>query len=230
VRDVVHSRQFGWLWSHDIRPDQVGCLAAPGRRLIRLSSYGSGSARRFAALLYDGDESAYRLDLDSTALGTCAGASAVTADDEGRFSVVLGDAPSTVYADLDEEAAHALTAGGRRITDLATYLVDGARRYAVVLDTRTGPGWLLTNLTGRQLNGRLRRLHAVPVRLRAHPGDAEPRFSAVAEPDDGGSWFWYADLDADRVAHRLEAKRAYPVDLDAIRRAVGVRFTVVMRR
>ena len=89
-----------WFWSHDIKPDQIDTVVMPGTRLTRLSSYGKGAARRFAALVYKepGPARSYALDLDAAQLAarlrdTGARAVSITASeaDDGspRFSVVL---------------------------------------------------------------------------------------------------------------------------------------------
>ena len=56
------------------------------------------------------------------------------------------------------------------------------------------------------------------------------KFAAVAERSNVGKWAWYADLDADAVASKLDRNNAYPFDLDATHDERGVRFTVVMYR
>src|SRR5438874_2505951 len=95
-----------WFWSHDIRPEQVGSICMPGMRLIRLSCYGHGEARRFAALVYQepGPERTYLLDVAiDVAGGELTGTPvAVTADDAGRLSFVLaaGAGPASLRVDL----------------------------------------------------------------------------------------------------------------------------------
>src|SRR6266581_2183075 len=88
-----------WFWSHDIQSNQVNSVVMPGMRLVRLSSYGKGSGRRFAALVYKehGAERTYAVDLDAAALearlrDTGARPVGITASaDAGppKFSVVL---------------------------------------------------------------------------------------------------------------------------------------------
>ena len=68
------------------------------------------------------------------------------------------------------------------------------------------------------------------VRLRAFAQDGQPLLAAAAERSARGFSAWYADLDADGVAQKLDRHRAYPVDLGATRDDRGVRYTVVMRR
>jgi hypothetical protein len=226
----ANGRPESWFWAHDVRPEQIASLVTPGMRLIRLSSYGAGPGRRFAALLYqDGRaDSGYELDLDGPTLPP---ATAITVDDSGPaplFAIVLKPATeSNVYVDLDEAAATALLAEHGGAADIATYRTGGARQYAVVLDLGSATS-LIANVTMDELTERLRDLDAVPIRLRAH--DGEPRFTALAWRTDRSGWFWYTDLDADQVARVLERHGCYPVDLDASRTAAGVRFTVVMRR
>jgi hypothetical protein len=220
-----------WFWSHDIRPDQVGSIRMPGMRLVRLSCYGDGDRRRFAALVHQepGPERTYLLDAAVDELSRTTGHPVAVTANGGRFSVVLAadSGPATVRAGLDE--AELLARQG--VVDLATYVEAGTRRYAVVLAADPAPVRLFTAVTAAELEARLKELDATPVRLRGYAENGRQLLAAVAEPSAPGirSW-WYADLDADEVAGRLERHRAYPIDLDATRDARGVRFTVVMRR
>jgi hypothetical protein len=222
-------RPESWFWAHDARAEHIASLVTPGMRLIRLSAYGAGPRRRFAALLYrDGRaDGGYQVDLDGPALPHAA---AITVDDSGPaplFTIVLNPAPgSNVHVDLDEAATTALLAEHGGAADIATYRTGGVRRYAVALAGGSATT-LIANVTMDQLTQRLRDLDAVPIRLRAHAG--EPLVTAVARRADRSGWFWYADLDADQVARELERNGCYPVDLDAVSTAEGVRFTVVMR-
>src|SRR6185503_16564361 len=232
-----------WFWSHDIRADQIKHVVTPGMHLMRLSSYGSGDRRRFAALVYKdgGSERSYAVDLDAAALEAKLGETgarpvAITVDaDEAnpRFSVVLQHGPGPLCSarvDLDEAGVGALLDGEHVIADIATYVAGGARKFAVVVEERTAQSWLLTGLTPHQLDTRLLELDASLVRLRAYADGGQPRLVAVAERSRGAGWAWYADLDGDAVARNLENNGAYPVDLDATRDSRGTRFSVVMVR
>lgn len=244
-----------WFWSHDIRADQIKHVVAPGiplrsgqpaMHLMRLSSYGSSERRRFAALVYQehGPDRSWALDLSAAALeaqlretGARPVAIAVTSGDEPgaepRFSVVLQHGPGALcsaHVDLDEAGARALIDDQHAIADIATYTVDGARRYAAIVEERTGPCWLLTGLTSHQLDARLLELDASLTRLRAYSSGGRQELVAVAERSRGTGWAWYADLDGDAVARNLENNSAYPIDLDATRDARGTRFSVVMVR
>lgn len=233
-----------WFWSHDIKPTQVDSVVIPGTRLMRLSSYGHGAARRFAALVYQdsGPERRHALDLDAAALAarlrdTGERPVAITAaDGEGgaaRFSVVLETGPgplSGLHLDLDEAGLRDLVDDQHCIADLATYLAGGARRFAAIVEERVGPSWLFVGIAAHELDARLIELDATLVRLRSYSDGGVPRLAAVAERARVGSWAWYADLEADGVARNLEGNAAYPVDLDATRDDRGVRFTVVMYR
>lgn len=234
-----------WFWSHDIKPDQIDSVLMPGMRLVRLSSYGAGKARRFAALVWKepGPERTYALDLDAAALGATlrdSGARpvAITADaGDGdappRFSVVLEAGPgslSSVHVDLDDAGVRALLDDQHAIADIATYVAGGVRKYAVIREERPGPAWLLTGVTAHELDAKLLEHGAMLVRLRGYAQGGKPQFAAVAERSGITGWAWYADLDADAVARNLESNDAYPLDLDAVRDERGVRFTVIMVR
>lgn len=242
---VLRKPPESWFWSHDIKPDQIDSVLMPGMRLVRLSSYGAGKARRFAALVWKepGPERSYALDLDAAALAARvrdAGARpmAITVDaGDGaagpRFSVVLETGPgplSSVHVDLDDAGVRALIDDQHVIADLATYLAGGVRKYAAIVEERPGPSWLLTGVTAHELDAKLLEMGAQLVRLRAYTAGGKLQFAAVAERSRGTGWAWYADLDADAVARNLEANDAYPLDLDATRDDRGVRFTVIMVR
>ena len=233
-----------WYWAHDIAPDQVASVVTEGMSLVRLSAYGSGDRRRFAALVYvqPTPRRTYLLDLDGAALAEGLRQApgrpvAVTVADgvPPRFSVVLDAEPgpeSVLHLDLDEAAAMALLDGAHGIVDFAAYGAGDGLRYAVVTEERPGESWLLTGLSAGDLDAGLAELGAVPVRVRECGRDrvaagAEP---AVAERSRRGDRERYRGLGADGVARRLDDNDAYPIDLDATKDERGIRFTVVMGR
>jgi len=236
------SRPAHWVWSHDIKPDQIDGLPFPGWGLVSLSSYGHGDRRRFAAVMHHGRGVGRTslLDLDPAEIEPRlrhAGARpvAITADSapRPRLSMLVEDGPgpwSRAVADLDEDEVRALLGEPAGIADITTYVVGGMRRHAVVLDRSAGPSLLFTGVTARQLRRELRRSRAKVVRLRAYVQDGQQLLTAVAQRTTRGFCAWYADLSADGVARKLDRHRAYPVDLGAIRDERGVRYTVVMRR
>jgi hypothetical protein len=228
-----------WSWSHDIKPTQIDSVLTPGSRLVRLSSYGEGNRRRFAALAYaePGAERRYALDLDAgklAALGARPVAITVDADPASpKFTVVLDSGPgprASVHVDLDDAGLRALVDDQHGVADLATYVAGGARKYAAIVEARPGPTWLFTGVAAAELDAALLAHDAALTRLRAYTDDGRTRLVAVAEPARGARWAWYAELDGDGVAKQLEANAAYPFDLDATRGDRGVRFTVVMYR
>ena len=232
-----------WYWSHDIESDQIDDVVVPGMNLMRLSSYGTGSHRRFAALIFkdSGLDHSYALDLDAAAIKvllreTGARPVTITVDISGpqrRFSLVLQKEPgplSSVHLDLDEASVRKFLDGHHCISDFVTYVADGVRKYAVILEERSGSSWFLTDLTAHELDARLAELGASLLRVRAYVEDGQQRFAAIAEQPGAGKWAWYAGLDADAVASKLDANNAYPFDLDATRDERGVRFAVVMYR
>jgi len=236
------NRPEHWLWSHDIKPDQIASLGPPGWSLVSLSSYGDLDRRRFAAVLHKGPGAGRLpvLDLESSQIGAWlqharVSPVAVTAGPGLRphLSVLVEsgpDAGTRVAAGLSEDELRALPGGPGGIADITTYTVRGARQYAVVLDPRAAPSLLFTGVTAGQLRRELRRSGATVTRLRAYAEDGQPLLAAVAERSARGFSAWYDGLDADGVAQKLDRHRAYPVDLGATRDDRGVRYTVVMRR
>ena len=236
---MVSRAPAAWYWSHDIKPDQIDYVATPGMRLQRLSHYGSGDRRRFAAVVYQqpGAARTYALDLDAAALEsllreTPARPVAITVDDAvpPRFSVVLDSGtgpPSAVHVELDEAGVGALLDGSHAIADLAVHGADGARRYAVVVERRAADSSFLSGIPAERLDSTLRSLDASVTRLREYSDGGRRMLAAVVERPKGRSRA-YAGLDADGVARKLEDNDAYPIDLDAIRDEHGPRFTVVM--
>jgi hypothetical protein len=239
------TRPGHWLWSHDIKPDQIASLGPPGWSLVSLSSYGDLDRRRFAAVLHEGPGAGRIpvLDLEPSAIETRlrharVSPVAVTAGPGLRphLSVLVEggpDAGTRVAAGLSEAELRALLGrpgGPGGIADITTYTVRGARQYAVVLDPRAAPSLLFTGVTAGQLRRELRRSGATVTRLRAYAEGGRPLLAAVAERSARGFSAWYDGLDADGVAQKLDRHRAYPVDLGATRDDRGVRYTVVMRR
>lgn len=236
-----------WFWAHDIRQGQIESLMMPGTRLVRLSKYGAGSARRFAALMFkeSGPTQTCLHGLDVAALEahmrhTGARPVAVTVEvgardaSQLRLSVVLDNGPgplSSVHAGLDETEVRALLDGYHRIVDLATYSIAGIDRYVVILERCAEQVWLLTAATKRALTSEIDLLDASPILLREHAEDARKKYVAVVERSPAPyRSSWRAGLDADGVAKYLARKNAYPVDLAATRGLGGIRFTVIMRR
>jgi hypothetical protein len=235
------NRPEHWLWSHDIKPDQIASLGPPGWSLMSLSSYGDLDRRRFAAVLHKGPGAGRIpvLDLEPSAIETRlrharVSPVAITAGSGLRpyLSVLVEsgpDAGTRVAAGLSEDELRVLLGRPGGVTDITTYTVRGARQYAVVLDPRAGPSLLFTGVTASQLRRELRS-GATVTRLRAYDQDGQPLLAAVAERSARGFSAWYDGLDADGVAQKLDRHRAYPVDLGATRDDRGVRYTVVMRR
>ena len=232
-----------WYWSYDIHPDDIASILVPGARLVRLSRYRKGTSPRFAALAYKEPGPARRhvVDLEAAAVVELLQESgerpvSITvdaADGPPRFSLVLETGPGPVaglHLDLDEAAVRALLDDQHGIADLATYSAGGARRYAVIVEERPGPSWLITGVTALDLDAQLVERGAALVRVRGYLEGGRQLFAAVAEPAPPGPWAWYASIDADAVARNLETNHAYPVDLDATRDEQGLRFTVVMYR
>jgi hypothetical protein len=232
-----------WYWSYDIKPEDLDSVLIPGVRLMRLSSYRKGTSPRLVALAYKeaGPPRRYVLDLDAAAAAkllreTGERPVAITADPfDGppRFSLVLETGPgplASLHVDLDEAALRARIDDHHTIADLATYTTGGTRRFAAIVEERTGPSWLFAGVTAHELDARLVQHGAALVRVRAYTEAGKPLLAAVAERADAAAWAWYAALDADAVARNLERNEAYPVDLDATRDEQGLRFSVIMHR
>jgi hypothetical protein len=232
-----------WYWSYDISPEDLSTILVPGARLVRLSSYRKGTKPRLAALAYKetGAPRRHVLDLPAAAAAKLVAdtgerpVSVTVAPGDGppQLSLVLESGPgpvSRLELDLDEAAAHALLDGQHGITDLATYTVGGARKYAAIVDERATTSWLFTGVTQAELDAKLVEHGAALVRVRAYADGGRTLFAAVAERMDPGAWAWYPAIDAEEVSRKLEQNQAFPVDLDATRDDRGLRFSVVMYR
>lgn len=232
-----------WFWSHDIDPHHIDDAVLPGMHLTRLSVYGSGKSRRFAAIALreSGIEGIYlqdvaAADLDSKIAGTGARPVSITAadvDGQLRFSLTLqkGSEPKTsMHINLDEAGLNQLINDQRRIADFTTYVAGGVRKYAAIVEERPGPSWVFTHVTAKELDAQLRKHNATPLRIRGFVEGGTRYFTAVAERFDAGAWHWYDDIDGDTVASKLDSNNAYPFDLEAYRDERGVHFTVVMYR
>jgi hypothetical protein len=233
-----------WFWSHDIESDQIDSLLTPGMHLMRLSSYGSGRNRRFAAVLFKeaGIERSYLLDVAPDQLAAKVAASgdrpvaitAETLDDDVRFSLVMAKGPgslTSLHTDLDDDGLRALADGQHAIVDLAVYAVGGARKFAAIVEEHAAESWVLTGVSAHELDAKLLELGGTLARLRPYSEGGQRRFAAVIDKRVVGRWAWYTDLDGDTVAKHLDANDAYPFDLEATRDDRGQpRFTVVMYR
>jgi hypothetical protein len=125
---------------------------------------------------------------------------------------------TSLHVDLDEASVHKLLDDSHGIADFVTYVLDGARKYAVIAEERSGPSWFFTNITAHEFDAKLAELGATVLRLRTYVEGDQRRFAAVAERSNvgKGAW-WYAGIDGDTVARKLDRNNAYPFDLDATR-------------
>lgn len=232
-----------WFWSHDIEPNHIDDIVLSGMHLTRLSVYGSGKKRRFAAVSMreSGIESIHvqdiaAVELDSKVTNIGAYPVSITADEvNGQllYSLVLQKGPgakTSVHTDLDEAGLNRLINDQQRIADFTTYVTDGIRKYAAIVEERPGPSWVFARVTAKELDAQLRKHNLTPLRVRGFSEDGGRYLTAVAEPIDVGDWAWYDDIDGDTVASKLDSNSAYPFDLEAYRDERGVRFTVVMYR
>ena len=232
-----------WFWSHDIEPNHIDDVLLPGMHLARLSVYGGGKNRRFAAISFreSGIESIYLQDiaaaeLDSKIADIQAYPLSITADEvngQPYFSLVLqkGFGPKTsVHTNLDETGLSRLIDDQHRISDFTTYVAGGIRKYAAIVEERPGPSWVFIRVTAKELDANLREHDVTPVRVRGFSENGARYFTAIAEQLDVENWAWYDDIDGDTVVGKLESNNAYPIDLEAYRDERGVRYTVVMYR
>ncbi|MCE9600506.1 MAG: hypothetical protein K8S54_21285 [Spirochaetia bacterium] len=232
----------GWFWSHDIQADQIGALALPGYQMQRLTVYGSGNLRRFAAFLERGAAVRfYAIDLKvdqlqteirntrSNAISLCVDASTA----EPRFTAILeknASPSSTVKADLNESELHKLINGPQSVEDLVTYSKNGGRKYAVILGKKDSPWLLFTDLSRNEVASNLDKSKARLTRIRAYSENGKTRYSGVAKPAGSMRWSWYTDLTADALAEKLEDDNGYLLDLDATSATNGLRFTAILAK
>lgn len=235
-----------WFWSHDIDPNHIHDVVLPSKHLVRLSVYGRDKMRRFASISYaePGIESVYLQDIAVTELENKiasieARPISITGDDihgQLRFSLILLKGPgpkTTVHVDLNDAEFKQLSSDQQRISDFTTYVVDGIRKYAAIVEERGGPSLIFTRIIAQELKAELRKNNVTPVRVRGFSESGIRYLTAVAERLDVGDWNWYDAIDGDTVAKKLDANNAYPFDLDAYRTEDGsheVRYTVIMYR
>jgi hypothetical protein len=232
-----------WFWSHDIDPRYLDDVMLAGSHLLRLSVYGTGAMRRFASVSYRDaiGETFYRLDVPAAELAKTVSEAAarpisVTADvtdGQVRFSLVLQKGPgslTSLHQDLDEAGLAALADEHHCVSDVATYVVAGTRKYAAIVEERPGPCWVLCNVSAAEIDAKMLELGATLTRVRRYLGDKQGQFVAVAEKLSVGRWGWYGEIDGDTLGRQLDVNTSYPFDLDAYRDERGVRFTVVMYR
>ncbi len=233
---------MSWFWAHDAQADQLSALVdtglgdtglvdtglgdmgtgVPGLGLVRLASYGDGPARRFAALLRTGPARTFEVDVPADRIPV----DTVAVTGTGPTFTVVREAgrASSVHFGESLPPGNSLPAG--RVLDISS----STPTAAYVLAQPPGSGGppaqqVLAGLDERELRRALRRLDAQPTLVRL---GIDGSLTAVAEP--GPPTRWAAGIDADEVAHELNRRGAYPLDLDAVRTGAGVRFSVVVRR
>jgi hypothetical protein len=241
----VRSAPRFWFWSHDIQPDQVAGLDMPGMRLRRLANYRRGpeATRRLAALYYDDDGAlapshTCLIDVDAAAAAAhgarVASLSVDVVPETGdvAFTLVLEAHPHpgrAVHTDLAADEFSALINGDHTVVDLATYLRDGSRCFAAIVEPSGGDGSVFfPSLSPEQIRPTLGPRGVIPTKVRAyHVGPAGWRLALIAEHARGTAWSVLVDIDADDVSERLEHLQAYPLDLDAVGHGMGVRYSAI---
>jgi hypothetical protein len=91
-------------------------------------------------------------------------------DSQRRFSLLLkkGSGPeSSLHIDLDEAGVRSLLDSRHGLADFATYVVAGARRYAIVLEAPE-PSQCLTHVTSQELDAGLAEQDVTLLRLRSY--------------------------------------------------------------
>jgi hypothetical protein len=242
--DVRSAPRF-WFWSHDIQPNQVAGLDMPGMRLRRLANYRRGreATRRFAALYHDDDGAlapshTWLIDVDAASAAVQGSrAASITVDvapENGKvsFTLVLEAQPHpgrAVHADLTSDELTELLDGTQAVVDFATYLRDGSRCLAVIVEpTEAGGSMFFPALSPGEVRSTLGPRSVVPTKARAfNIGPAGWRVAVIGEHVRGTSWSVLVDIDADDVSEKLEHLQAYPLDLDAVGHGMSVRFAVV---
>jgi hypothetical protein len=241
----VRSAPRFWFWSHDIQPDQVAGLDMPGMRLRRLANYRRGreATRRFAALYHDDDGAlapshSWLIDVEAErAVAQGSRAASITVDVEPEsgsvgFTVVLESQPRpgrAIYADLTADELTELLDGTRAVLDVDTYLRDGSRCFAVIVEPAEADGSVFfPALNPGDIRTTLGPRGVVPTRARAfNAGPAGWQVAVIGEHVRGTSWSVLVDIDADDVSEKLEHLQAYPLDLDAVGHGLSVRFAAV---
>lgn len=175
-------------------------LAMPGMRMQRLSSYRRGpeATRRFAALYYDdgaiaGSSRSWLVDADADAAtaaahgGRAAGVSVdvVPGGGEVRFTLILDPHPNpdrTLRTDLSADALTALLDGDHAVVDFDTYLRDGTRVFAAVIERRADQGSsLFPGLAQDAVRTTLGPRGVLPTRVRTYHSPVGWRAAVVGE-------------------------------------------------
>ena len=218
----------------------------PGMQLMRISAYGKAEGLRYAAWSYRqgcDDASSYLLDRSANELhnelarsvGHPVGLTNHWDAGRNRFSLVLqrcGVSAASLVTGLSAPDLLGLSRQGQKQPrDVVTYVENGMRRFAVLLEEATSPFVVLVDADAREVEQSLRKLGMVLVRLRGYEVNEQRRFVAVARKMTVGSWKWFDGLTADAVASELNGGNGYPVDLDAHKDSSGqIRYSLVMYR
>ena len=235
-----------WFWSHDIRPDTVGNLMMPGMQLMRLSAYGEEEDLRFASWSYRQgctDASSYIIDRSANDLqnelarsvGHPVGLTIHRDAGRNKFSLVLqrcGISVASLVTGLSPTDLLDLgRQGQKQPRDIVTYIENGVRRYAALLEEATSPFVILVDADASEVEQAVKKAGMVMIRVRGYEVNGQRRYVTVARKMSVGSWRWLDGLTSDAVARELESGKGYPVDLDVYKDASGqVRYSLVMYR
>jgi hypothetical protein len=117
---------------------------------------------------------------------------------------IQGSGNSTTVLSADEFSA--LINADHTVVDLATYLRDGSRCFAAIVEPSEGDGSVFfPSLSPEQIRPTLGPRGVAPTKARAfHEGPAGWRLAVIAEHARGTSWSVLVDFDADDVSERLE--------------------------
>jgi len=117
-----------------------------------------------------------------------------------------------VHTDLSADESTALLNGDQVVVNLATYLRDGSRCFAAIVEPGdSGGSVFFPSLNPEEVRTTLGPRGLIPTRARAyHVGPAGWRLAVSAERGRGTSWSVVVDVDVDDVAERLEKLQAYP--------------------
>lgn len=235
-----------WFWSHDIRPDTVGDLMLPSMQLMRLAAYGEGEDLRFASWSYRQgctDASSYIIGRSANDLhnelarsvGHPVGLTIHRDAGHNRFSLVLQRCGISVASLVTGLSASELLEIGRQgqkqPRDIVSYIENGVRRFAALLEEATSPFVILVDADASEVEQAVKKAGMVVIRVRGYEVDGQRRYVTVARKMSVGTWRWFDGLTSDAVARELDTGKGYPVDLDVYKDRSGqVRYSLVMYR
>ena len=244
----------GWWWNPDVSPDDLGnMLAANKGRLVSLSVRAASPQRLAAVWVAKGADDAdagWSHDIDAAALGqtlatknarlTCL--APFVSGSSVRFAAAwipnkgANAVASWWNPDVDPAAlGNMLKTNKGRLTNLASYVINGQRHHAAVWIDNTGANaegyWWNPDVDEATLKTMLDNNTGRLTCLDPFMENGALKFGAVWVANTGAhakTWYWYHGLGADVLGHKFDLFCAYPPEVKAYAVGSGIQLACIL--